>query len=980
MNRNSKGFISIFLALIILPTYLVATTTIDMARIYSLSNYLKLAQEATGQSLIFSYDKDLYQQFGLFASPMTDETRAMADQVFEANMSSQEKGLNKAIMLDGLYEPELTSSLASSSVLEKQIIDYMKYQAALDGLEGLLTLVDVYKETRSYQSVLSKKLDYHEKLSKLDIDLSHLRDLLINYREKANLINKQFFSIEHKAKKLLENTQLLEQQNKSLYFSPIEIEEMDNKEAQLLLDKSVDKDFVLALDYILEQVDKSEEELKEIESFYSQYKDPLQTIAGLRTNQDLNFELTIKKENYNLDILVGRFEQIIKDIVESNNQEINKEIEEFREEYDSLDDIISQLLNDVNQISQAVQAINQHNDDIDKSLHAWKEAVKQLENTEFKNQFEAEYVFSNKLYSKENINAVVNQLERNTSNLIKMSDFLSREKGLLNNIKTSSSLDTYDFEEMNKINKLADLSRFAIFKGVVNDDNKPKTPLEKREQAKQVKKSLLEFNNKQNQQSPINDSLMNYISQSDLEDIMGFEEQIENIDLNYVSLGQGEINDIQAIYNKNQLNGISDTNFLNHLLIAQYIASHFNNKILMTDGFVTQQEYILFGHEDLAKNQSKISQRIFSIRFGLNSIYAFSSVSLRKEALALATAIAGWSGIGIPIVENIILSLLALGETFLDLKRLEAGNGIETFKNNANWQLSLNGLANMTGEQLIALSQKGLDYIFDQTEQIIIEAKDMQFSTINAFIMQTQDGLIESIKGTVILPIQNKLISLIQDPSEAVFEAVNEQINQIEKQIEEDGNELTKSLKKKAINIIKTEYIEDLEKLVLEAANQLDDFMIGPIDEMTESIEKMLVGQLDLLSQKLTNDISEASQNIKENTNEIITNLIKDYLKQFTSTNKQTDLFTSAGLSFDYSDYMKLLTLIYLNTDKKEQILNRIAVVIDIEMKKKQADFSITNNYTSFGLKHAIEIPLIGDKVLNKGRKKIINHKMQFSY
>lgn len=101
MNRNSKGFISIFLALIILPTYLVATTTIDMARIYSLSNYLKLAQEATGQSLIFSYDKDLYQQFGLFASPMTDETRAMADQVFEANMSSQEKGLNKAIMLDG---------------------------------------------------------------------------------------------------------------------------------------------------------------------------------------------------------------------------------------------------------------------------------------------------------------------------------------------------------------------------------------------------------------------------------------------------------------------------------------------------------------------------------------------------------------------------------------------------------------------------------------------------------------------------------------------------------------------------------------------------------------------------------------------------------------------------------------------------------------------------------------------------------------
>lgn len=71
--KKIDGFISIFLALIILPIYSFAILTIDIVKVMTAKNDTRLANEVVLESTLANYDRNLYDKYGVFGIDKTEE-------------------------------------------------------------------------------------------------------------------------------------------------------------------------------------------------------------------------------------------------------------------------------------------------------------------------------------------------------------------------------------------------------------------------------------------------------------------------------------------------------------------------------------------------------------------------------------------------------------------------------------------------------------------------------------------------------------------------------------------------------------------------------------------------------------------------------------------------------------------------------------------------------------------------------------------
>lgn len=122
-------------------------------------------------------------------------------------------------------------------------------------------------------------------------------------------------------------------------------------------------------------------------------------------------------------------------------------------------------------------------------------------------------------------------------------------------------------------------------------------------------------------------------------------------------------------------------------------------------------EYIIGGQKSDKANLQYVINRILMIRFALNFIYAANNAELNSQALALATALTGITGLP-PVIEGVkytILGAVSFGEALLDVKNLFAGSKVPVLKNSTNWSLSVTS-ASALMDQNTSNNQTGLSY------------------------------------------------------------------------------------------------------------------------------------------------------------------------------------------------------------------------------------------------------------------------------
>lgn len=158
--------------------------------------------------------------------------------------------------------------------------------------------------------------------------------------------------------------------------------------------------------------------------------------------------------------------------------------------------------------------------------------------------------------------------------------------------------------------------------------------------------------------------------------------------------------------------------FMERVLIDEYCGYFFPNALSQKKHQLNYElEYLLQGQATDRENLEKTINELFAVRQGLNLIHILSDSQKREEAKALALIIVGGIGIGplVDIMACLVMSIWAMGESIQDLRILMSGGKIPLWKQNKDWNVSLEGLLEIGQNQLPDIDitkedEKGFSY------------------------------------------------------------------------------------------------------------------------------------------------------------------------------------------------------------------------------------------------------------------------------
>lgn len=141
-----------------------------------------------------------------------------------------------------------------------------------------------------------------------------------------------------------------------------------------------------------------------------------------------------------------------------------------------------------------------------------------------------------------------------------------------------------------------------------------------------------------------------------------------------------------------QYGGLTDD-----LLFREYLLGHFGcfGKPKENTRLQYEIEYILSGRYSDRDNLRSTLKKLVALREGCNYLALAADMNKNAQAEALAALLIGWTGLPqlIEILKHALLLGWAYGESLMDVRALMAGGRVPVFKQEGDWQLSLEQLA-----------------------------------------------------------------------------------------------------------------------------------------------------------------------------------------------------------------------------------------------------------------------------------------------
>lgn len=331
-------------------------------------------------------------------------------------------------------------------------------------------------------------------------------------------------------------------------------------------------------------------------------------------------------------------------------------------------------------------------------------------------------------------------------------------------------------------------------------------------------------------------------------------------------------------------------------------------------------EYILFGAKKEKTNATLAQATIFGIRMGLNLIHVYTNSDKTATAMTAATAIAGWTGFGVPIVKNLILLGWAAGESWLDVRDINEGKDVPVYKTKNNWKTDLKSLfAGIANE------------IIDDSAEWLKQTKD-------EWITKGDDAL------------QNAVADIVSSEVHKAFLPLEESISEL-------GEALDTAAQPNLQGVQQPEQITDLEDLkawvVHTAGRQFEAVKDKSLEWTTVKLEDYKKKVTEKILQFLfeSQAYKQFVSQVKDGLDDLInsgSSQIADAMKKLGNKVEDTgtkDQLVGTVVSFDYVDYLRLLLFV---VPAKTKLL-RTADLMQLNMQKTldNPDF-ILSNYNSF--------------------------------
>lgn len=395
------------------------------------------------------------------------------------------------------------------------------------------------------------------------------------------------------------------------------------------------------------------------------------------------------------------------------------------------------------------------------------------------------------------------------------------------------------------------------------------------------------------------------------------------------------------------------------LYVNEYIVSAFKNANMDTDTRTlllhnrqpqdtfyekAEVEYILYGCRREKTNANLAQVTIFGIRMGLNLIHVYTNSDKTATALTAATAIAGWTGFGVPIVKNLILIGWAAGESWMDVKDINAGKDVAVYKTKNTWRLDLKSLFSNIADEIMKDSSQWLK---QTTGDLVTNADKV--------LQDTVSDIVSSLVHETFLPLE-ETITEFGEAGETVAEPEDpglqepgnlNSLEDLEAWISDMAQKQFDAVKKQSVEWTKVK-LEECKKKITE---KILEYLFK--SEAYKNFVSQVRGGLNDLIDSGTNQINEAIQKLG--------NKIGD-----TGTKDQ---LVGTVVSFDYTDYLRLLLFV---VPQKIKLL-RCADLMQLNMRKTldNPDF-LLSNYHSFVIVEAdISMRFFFLPNLNKDRGQI---------
>lgn len=187
--KKTKGAVSIFLVIILVPMMTVSALFVDASKISLAKSVAASAGDLTLNTALTDYDTVLKDMYGLFATAQnTDELYASLEDyyrtcIISSGVSKEDAdsyveqimaqlglvGDNKDTadilnmqLIDFDVRKRTDASLANATILEKQIVDFMKYRAPINTGLGFLSSLKSFTTLSKQTELVDKRTEYYQ--------------------------------------------------------------------------------------------------------------------------------------------------------------------------------------------------------------------------------------------------------------------------------------------------------------------------------------------------------------------------------------------------------------------------------------------------------------------------------------------------------------------------------------------------------------------------------------------------------------------------------------------------------------------------------------------------------------------------------------------------------------------------------------------------------------------------------------------------
>lgn len=362
--RRHDGAVSVFLTLILIPTFIFGGVIIDGSRIMGAKNLISGAGDLAMNGALSDYYEELNQVYGLLAMADTaEEMQDVLQEFFEVSLNAggvEPEDFSKALVYleltgDGFLASDVVDTeIYQTEVIKQEILEYMKYRAPVTLTNRLITdklgsLENLEKEKKAADGELKFESSLND-LQQLFDDIKELTDRqeeIYRLVKDENGYNRLLSDTESKydkiallatTKKILDNCSETESGDtlalmKKMSDLTCNLSNLNADTCSSLIKMRMIQKAMASRNTsdILKDLDKNSDEYKERKQLIEKYESALENLEEGRKKLDLELKELVE-ETYEL----MHEQRVLAEEGRENCIHIQEKLEELRREFESL--------------------------------------------------------------------------------------------------------------------------------------------------------------------------------------------------------------------------------------------------------------------------------------------------------------------------------------------------------------------------------------------------------------------------------------------------------------------------------------------------------------------------------------------------------------------------------------------------------------------------------------------------------------------